>query len=67
MKKIIRWLAKVFNANIDKVEIKYIEKEVIKYIQRDDILQGNITVKGNLIVEGYIYVTGDITCREIKK
>lgn len=65
MKKIIRWLAKIFNAEI--TETKIVEKEVIKYIQKDDVIEGSITVKGNLDVEGYIYVTGDISCREIKK
>lgn len=65
MKKIIRWLAKIFNAEITVTKI--VEKEVIKYIQKDDVIEGSITVKGNLDVEGYIYVTGDISCREIKK
>lgn len=65
MKKLIKWLAKVFKVNI--TETKIVEKEIIKYIQKDDVIEGNITVKGNLNVDGYISVTGNVTCKEIKK
>lgn len=73
MKKFIQWLANVFNANIEKVVIKEvvkevpivkevtITKEVIKYLTNGTI-KGDIYVVGNLSVEGSITATGGITC-----
>ena len=69
MKKIIQWLAKVFNANItiEKVVTKEVVKEVpvvkevIKYLTNGTI-KGDVNVVGNLSVEGSITATGGITC-----
>lgn len=60
MKKIIRWLAKVFDANIT-IE-KIVTKEVVKYIASGTIIDGNVMVDGNLVVNGKIEATGGITC-----
>lgn len=69
MKKVIQWLAKVFNANIttEKVVTKEVVKEipvvkeVIKYLTNGTI-KGDINVVGNLVVNGKIEATGGITC-----
>lgn len=69
MKKFIKWLAKVFNANItiEKIVIKEvvkevpIVKEVTKYLTNGTI-KGDVNVVGNLSVEGSITATGGITC-----
>ncbi len=57
MKKFIQWLAKVFNANIEKV----VTKEVVKYVS-SGIIIGDVYVVGNLVVNGKIEATGGITC-----
>jgi hypothetical protein len=59
MKKIIQWLAKVFNADIT-IE-KIVTKEVVKYISAGTI-DGDVMVDGNLVVNGKIEATGGITC-----
>ena len=56
MKKFIKWLAKIFKAEITVEKIVYrdkiIEVEVDKLISLDDEIDGDVTVRGNLIVEG---------------
>lgn len=59
MKKFIKWLAKVFNANIT-IE-KIVTKEVVKYVTSGTI-DGDIKVDGNLVVNGKIEATKGITC-----
>lgn len=59
MKKFIKWLARVFDANIT-VE-KVVTKEVVKYIASGTI-DGDIKVDGNLVVNGKIEATKGITC-----
>ena len=68
MKKLIKWLAKVFNANIEKEVIKYVTKEVEveKQIALEGVIEGDVTVKGNLIVEGSLTVNGEVACHKIK-
>ena len=65
MKKFIRWLAKVFNANIIQEKIIYKEKIVYKSI--DEYKEGNMEVDGNLKINGFLSVTGDIICYKIKQ
>lgn len=60
MKKLIQWLAKVFDANIT-VE-KTVTKEVVKYKSLKGTVKGDIYVEGNLSVDGSITATGSITC-----
>ena len=59
MKKLIQWLAKVFNANITKEKV--VTKEVVKYVSPGAI-NGDVYVDGNLVVNGKIEATGGITC-----
>jgi hypothetical protein len=61
MKKLIKWLAKVFDVNIVKENI--VVKEVVKYryltngvIEEDVIVYGNLLVKGNLSVSGGVTI-----------
>ncbi len=63
MKKIIKWLAKIFKAEIT-VE-KIVEVEVEKLISLDGEIDGDVTVKGNLLVTGILNVTGGLTCLAI--
>lgn len=66
MKRFIRWLAKIFKANItvEKTVVKEIpvEVEVEKLIALTGTVEGNVTVKGDLVVEGTLTVTGSVTC-----
>ena len=75
MKKLIIWLAKIFDVNITKEVI--VEKEVEKIVYKDrivevqvaldnEVIKGACTVQGNLIVEGVLTVTGEVTCYKIK-
>lgn len=63
MKKLIQWLAKVFNANITKEVRVEVEKKI--YLTSGTI-QGDVNVEGNLSVCGKITATGGITCYERK-
>ena len=62
MKKLIRWLAKVFKADITVERIIY--KEVYKPLE--DKLSGSISLDGDLSVDGSIEATKDIVCYKIK-
>lgn len=64
MKKLIKWLAKVFKANITIEKIIY--KEKIVYKPLEDKLSGNISLDGDLLVDGTIKATEDIICYKIK-
>ena len=68
MKKLIQWLAKVFNANITKEVIVEREKIITKevFVSFDSDINGSVTVAGDLVVKGYLYVTGNVTCYKIK-
>lgn len=68
MKRFIRWLAKVFNAEITIEKVIEVEKEKVVYktIDSETPLKGTISVEGDLIVDGNILVTGDVTCRALK-
>ena len=62
MKKLIRWLAKVFKADITVERIIY--KEVYKPLE--DKLSGSISLDGDLSVDGSIEATKDIVCSKSK-
>ncbi|KKB55560.1 hypothetical protein [Parabacteroides gordonii] len=64
MKKLIKWLAKVFKANITVEKIIYKEKVVYKPLE--DKLSGSISLDGNLLVDGTIEATEDIVCYKTK-
>lgn len=69
MKKIIRWLAKIFKAEITVEKIIYkdkiVEVEVEKLISLDGEIDGDVTVKGDLLVTGSLNVTGGVACLAI--
>lgn len=64
MKKFIKWLAKIFKAEITVEKIVYrdkiIEVEVEKLISLDGEIYGDVTVRGDLLVTGNISVAGNI-------
>ena len=62
MKELIRWLAKVFKADITVERIIY--KEVYKPLE--DKLSGCISLEGDLSVDGSIEATKDIVCYKSK-
>ena len=67
MRKLIIWLAKTFDVNIEKTIEKIAYKEKIVYISLENEVNGNVTVAGNLTVKGYLFVEGDVSCYNKKK
>ena len=69
MRKLIIWLAKVFNVDIttEKVVIKEVEKEILVSLNENEIINGDVTIKGNLIVNGSLYVEGEVSAYKISK
>jgi cytoskeletal protein CcmA (bactofilin family) len=69
MKKFIKWLAKIFKAEITVEKIVYkdkiVEVEVEKLISLDGEIDGDVTIKGNLVVTGSLNVTGGVTCLKV--
>lgn len=60
MKKLIVWLAKIFNANIE-VE-KIVVKEVVEYrYLTQGTIEGDVHVEGDLVVNGSLQVNGCVT------
>ncbi len=65
MKKLIKWLAKVFNANIE-VE-KIVVKEVIEYrYLTNEKIEGDVVIEGNLLVNGNLSVSGGVTIKSME-
>ncbi len=71
MKKFIKWLAKIFKAEITVEKIVYrdkiVEIEVEKLISLDGKIDGDLTIEGNLLVTGSLDVTGGVTCLAINE
>ncbi len=71
MKKLIKWLAKIFKAEITVEKIVYrdkiVEIEVEKLISFDGEIDGDVTVKGDLLVTGSLNVTGGLACLAINE
>ena len=71
MKKLIKWLAKIFKAEITVEKIVYrdkiVEIEVEKLISLDGEIDGDVTVRGDLLVTGSLNVTGGLTCLKINE
>lgn len=60
MKKLIVWLAKVFDVNI--VTEKIVTKEVVEYrYLTNGKIEGDVIVDGNLLVNGNLSVSGGVT------
>lgn len=58
MKKIIIWLAKVFDVSIEREVVK---KEIEYRYLVDGVYKGDIHIEGNLLVEGSVKVEGSLT------
>ena len=60
MKKLIIWLAKVFDVNI--VKEKIVVKEVVEYRYLcNGVIEGDVFVEGNLTISGALDVKGGVT------
>ena len=60
MKKLIIWLAKVFDVNI--IEEKIVVKEVVEYRYiTNGVIEGDVFVEGNLTINGDLDVKGGVT------
>ena len=69
MKKLIKWLAKVFDVNIvkEKIVTKEIVKEVIEYrYLTNGKIEGDVVVDGNLLVNGNLSVSGGVTIKSME-
>lgn len=58
MKKIIIWLADVFNVNITKEVVK---KEIEYRYLTEGTIKGSVFVEGDLVIKGKLSVNGGIT------
>ena len=54
MKRLIIWLANVFNVSIEK-------KVVVYKTIANGVIDGDIVIKGNLVVDGSISASKDVT------
>ena len=60
MKKLIIWLAKVFDVNI--VKEKIVVKEVVEYRYLcNGVIEGDVRVEGDLLINGKLVVNGGVT------
>lgn len=69
MKKLIIWLAKVFDVNIEveKIVIKEVVKEVIEYrYLTQGKIEGDVIVDGNLLVNVNLSVSGGVTIKSME-
>ena len=68
MKKLIQWLAKVFDANIEKEVVKVKTETVVEKVTEVKYLggtvHGDVTVEGDLIIIGDLRVSGCITIKK---
>ena len=61
MKKVLFWLAGIFNVDLTVEKIIYKDRIVEKIVALEGIIDNDVTVKGNLYVTGDIYVAGNIS------
>jgi hypothetical protein len=69
MKKLIKWLAKVFDVNIvqEKIVTKEVVKEVIEYrYLTNGKIDGDVIVNGDLLVNGNLSVSGGVTIKSME-
>lgn len=69
MKKLISWLAKVFDVNIiqEKIVTKEVMKEVIEYrYLTNGKIEGDVIVDGNLLINGNLSVSGGVTIKSME-
>lgn len=58
MKKLIIWLAKVFDVNIEREVVK---KEIEYRYLTEGTIKGSVIVEGDLVIKGKLAVNGGIT------
>lgn len=58
MKKLIIWLAKVFNVDLVRVEKEIVTE--VKYVT-DGVIEGDVFIEGDLLINGELKVNGSIT------
>ncbi len=69
MKRLIIWLAKVFDANIvtERIVTKEVVKEVIEYrFLTPGVIEGDVVVYGDLLVNGNLLVSGGVTIKSME-
>lgn len=69
MKKLIKWLAKVFDVNIvqEKIVTKEVVKEIIEYrYLTNGKIDGDVVVYGDLLVNGNLSVSGGVTIKRME-
>ena len=63
MKRFIRWLAKIFGADITIRET--VVKTIIEHLPPEGgVIEGDLHVQGDLYSTGFISATGGITCND---
>jgi hypothetical protein len=66
MKKILFWLADLFDIDLTVEKIVKVETVREKQVTLGGVVEGDVLVKGNLVVQGYLEVTGDVVCLKEK-
>ena len=67
MKKVLFWLAGVFNVDLTVEKVIYKDRIVEKQVALDGVIEGDVTVNGNLVIKGYLQVEGEVSCYKIKE
>lgn len=63
MKRFIRWLAKIFGADITIKET--VVKTIVEHLPPEGgVIEGDLYVKGSIRATGSIAATGYITCKD---
>lgn len=61
MKKLITWLADVFNVELTREVIKEVEKIEYRYLPVNGKITGDIVIEGDVRVEGNVKVYGGLS------
>lgn len=66
MKKLIFWLARIFDVCVEREVIKevVVEKVVVKDRYLGGTIDGDVVVNGNLLVRGSLEVRGGVTIKK---
>lgn len=67
MKKLIKWLARIFDVNIEveKIVVKEVTKIEKEYVT-EGVIEGDVIVKGNLLINGNLSVSGGVTIKSME-